>query len=141
MEGSKMSDTAPAEHPPTDPTTWELMEGVRKANEAMQSPTHRKDLQEMAEISRKLIELGSRHAELQEAIGVRNEEYLKAEELLGRHLVAKRVASIPVTTQVVDEAPDDVAAIAEARAQRRQELLEHHAANCAVGFGDPCDCQ
>lgn len=132
-----------------DPVTATLMEGVNEARILLASEAHRKDLAEMAKISREMILMQERYVELQVSIAARNVVYQKAEEELHGHLATKhRVtpASFGVREPQVDPEPSrstrrEVEDQVPELSMRRRADAAVHAANCAVGFGDPCDCQ
>jgi hypothetical protein len=94
---------------------------------------HRQDLAEIAKISNEMIKLDARRTELQDAIGKRNKVYLAAEEALGAHLATKHRVVAPEPEKPASGDPEPVMA-------RKPRPTGDHAANCAVYFGDPCDC-
>ena len=86
-----MPDTIPLVD---DPTTAELMEGVNEARILLASDAHRRELAELAAISRwfveqQVAEKQERYKALQASIDGRNAVYAKAEAALHGHLATK----------------------------------------------------
>lgn len=72
-----------------DPTTATLMEGVNEARILLASDAHRRELAELADISRRFVEMQDRYKALQASIDGRNAVYAKAEAALHGHLATK----------------------------------------------------
>lgn len=80
------ADTAPLID---DPMTAQLMDGVNEARILLSSDAHRRELAELADISRKFIEMKERYDLIQATIDGRNAVYAKAEAALHAHLATK----------------------------------------------------
>ena len=87
-----MPDTAPLID---DPTTAELMERVNEARILLASDAHRRELAELADISRRFVEMQERYTALQASIDGRNAVYAKAEVALHAHLATKHARTTP----------------------------------------------
>lgn len=87
-----MADTAPLID---DPITATLMEGVNEARILLASDAHRRELAELADISRKFVEMQERYGLLQASIDGRNAVYAKAEAALHAHLATKHGVEAP----------------------------------------------
>lgn len=83
-----MPDTATLSHL-DDPKTADLMEGVNEARILLASDAHRRELAELADISRRFLEMQERYNLLQASIDARNAVYGKAEAALHAHLATK----------------------------------------------------
>lgn len=116
-----MADTA------TPLDTQAYLAALDAALSASNAPEQRAKRERLAALSREAEELSA-------SITATDLAVTRAEQALHKHLNAKhghQAGPIGEATQEDVLTPP----------KRRELLVEHHAANCAIAFGDPCDCQ
>ena len=94
-----------------DPTTATLMEGVNEARILLASDAHRRELAELADISRRFVEMQDRYKALQASIDGRNGVYAKAEAALHAHLATKHTQPTPQPQTPATDDPEQSCAV------------------------------
>lgn len=120
-----------------DDQTQALIDAQQEARAALKAPEHRADLRKLADLTNSMLALKADYDEVQARIDAREKVYADREEALTAHLASKRGGLRPIG----EVAAGVVAEAQEAAPRRSERVFEGHAANCAVGFGEACDCQ
>jgi hypothetical protein len=134
-----MADTDTDDQTHAD-TTQALIDAQQEARAALKAEDHRADLRKLADLTNEMLAMKATYDEVQARIDAREKVYSDREEALSAHLASKRGQNGGL--RPIGEVAAGVVAEAQEAAPRRSErVFEGHAANCAVGFGEACDCQ
>jgi hypothetical protein len=119
--------------------TQALIDAQQQARADLAAPEHKADLRKLADLTNQMIALKGDYDEIQARITAREKAYSDREDALSAHLAAKRGLS-GALRPIGEVAAGVVAEIEKPAVRPRERVMEGHAANCAVIFGDPCDC-
>lgn len=126
-----------------DERLFTLMDAVRGARDTLASEPHKADLREIARITNEMLALDTSRKEIQARIDARNKAYHEAEDDMDTYLASKKARNGPPAANSTLSGSEGAETLEPAprRSERAREGTSDHAANCAVFFGDSCDCQ